>query len=447
MRYTVIVVLVGIVLTAALSCGKKGVPPDDTKPFTKLEIVSGNNQTAGAYTYLSDSLVVRVVSSVGLPVAGDTVWFEQITSIAGGFLAYPPPRLTDANGLAYNFYNLDTLVGFDTIKVTAASIGDTGAVYFAFAVNPGPPDTIFKVSPDTSVRVIFGTAGQTIPTPFVIGVKDAYGNAVPEAKVIYKTNVRCLVVTDSSAQQPFDLDTAVTYTDANGRAQADWILTVNPDSSLGYPYGYPNARPELKAFIAPTDSVLFRGVATNPGQLKYYYSIRPILEDNCFTCHSGGSDYCLDFYYQLFQGGNLIPGDSSSKVVRNVDPIGHRAGNINFVEEDKVIRWVVVDSAAPGSSGLNNYTDHMKPIFDNGCIDCHGGATPAGSYDLTTHLGIRGAGSDAAPNAIPGDSLSLLVTRMIARHNVDSLSSNPVTAAALADSIIRWVVTDSLRDH
>lgn len=444
MRYIVIVLLIGIVLIAALSCGKKGVPPDGSKPFTKLEIVSGNQQTGAAFSYLTDSLVVRVVSSVGLPVAGDTVWFEQITPINGGRFFYTEPRLTNINGVAYNFYRLDSLVGADTVKVTAASVGDTGAVLFAFTVGPGAADSIFKVSSQTAW---FGIAGQVLPDSFVVGVIDTYGNIVPGAKVIYKTNVRSLVVTDSSAQQPFDLDTAVTYTDANGLARADWILTVNPDSNLGYPYGYPNARPELKAFIAPTDSVLFRGVATNPGQLKYYYDIRSIFEANCFTCHSGLNDYRLDFYYEMFRNGNLIPGDSSSKVVKNVDPIIHRAGNINFVEEDKVIRWVVVDSAAPGSSGLNNYTDHMKPIFDNGCIDCHGGATPAGSYDLTTHLGIRGAGSDAVPNAIPGDNLSLLVTRMVARHNVDSLSSNPVTAAALADSIIRWVVTDSLRDH
>ena len=108
---------------------------------------------------------------------------------------------------------------------------------------------------------------------------------------------------------------------------------------------------------------------------------------------------------------------------------------------------MVTDSAAPGSSGLNDYYDNMKPIFDASCISCHSGALPPGDYLLTGHKEIRGTGSDAVSNAVAGDTASLLVVMMKQRHSWVHIDPDSLVAAALADSIIRWVVIDSLRDY
>ena len=44
------------------------------------------------------------------------------------------------------------------------------------------------------------------------------------------------------------------------------------------------------------------------------------------------------------------------------------------------------------------------------CAECHGGATPAVGYDLTTYLGALGPGSDDTANAIAGDASSRLLS-------------------------------------
>jgi len=442
-----------VLLLSALiiSCGKKGVPSDgNTQPNTFLEIVSGFDQQGRVQEFLADTLYVRLRSSVGVPVPGEVINFQQVTPSAGSRFwlvdtANPTigQSITDENGYAWNRFRTDSVVGVDTIMVTSPSLGDTGAVYFVCTATPGLPSTLEKISPvssDGGDTIVSGTAGQTLPMPFIVRVRDRYGNIVPDGRVVYKTAFRCLVVTDSSSPDPFEIDTAYTLTDVQGQAQADWTLTVNPGEGIGYP----NPFPELNAYAmvgdTARDSVKFQAFANQPPAFAYYHDLRPVLIENCHgsACHANASSYRMDFYYELLEDGNLIPGDTNSPFVQNLNPIGHKGGNINMIEEDMAARWVVVDNAAPGSSGLNNYTDQMKAIFDNSCISCHSGPTPSGNYDVTTHTGIRGGGSDAEPNAIAGDSASVLVTQMIARHNIN---------AQTADSIIRWVVIDSLRQY
>lgn len=444
---------IGVALIAvfAVSCGKKGVPPDDnTQPSISVTVVTSGALTLTPYTF-SDTIRVRVVNSSGVPIVGDTVTFAQTSAKNGGGFYFTDPTvspalITDQSGYAYNQYRSDSSVGSDTLMVTTSSVGDTAAAYIFVTVQHGAPADIEKISPLT---IQSSTGGQTIPVPYVVRVKDRYGNIISGSRVVFKAVERCVVATDSMLTKPYLLDTAYTFTDADGLAQAEWVLTVNPDPYIG---SYPNTTPELFGYAihnnSRVDSVKFQAFGTDPGQFKYYNDIRPILLDNCqgAACHGGVSSYQVDFYYALLENDNLIPGDTACTFVSKLDPFRH-ISDLNTVEEDKAIRWVVTDSAAPGSSGLNNYTDQMKSIFDNGCIVCHSGATPPAGYDLTTFNGIRGNGSDAVPNAIPGDNSCTLATYMQARHNADSLSLNPTDAAALADSIIRWIVVDSLREY
>jgi hypothetical protein len=422
----------------AVSCGKKGVPSGEDNPFSTLEIIAGNDQVGAAGAFLADSLAVRVVNSVGLPVAGDTVRFSQISQDDGGEIIFEK-RVTDADGNTFTRYRLDTLVGVDTIMAISDAVGDTGQVYFEMTVQAGPAGALIKVSPDTLVS---GIAGQAISETFVVRVTDIYGNLVSGHQVNFRASSRNVVITDFSTQDPPETDTAYTVTDSNGLASATWIIAVDPG------FGYP-AFHQLTAYAdydITSDTVDFAGVAQDPGTLEYYYDIRPLFADNCFSCHTTPGDYRLDYYYEMNSGGNLIPGDTNSVIVRKTRYFDH-LGHTNMVEEDKVKRWVGVDNGAPGSSGLNNYNDHIKSIIDAACIGCHDDMAPANNYSMTNHLNIRGGGADAISNGIPGADSSLLVVKMQERHNWSSLDPDSVTAAILADSIITWIVDDSLRQY
>jgi hypothetical protein len=87
------------------------------------------------------------------------------------------------------------------------------------------------------------------------------------------------------------------------------------------------------------------------------------------------------------------------------------------------------------------YTTDMKPLFDASCTGCHGGSSPAGSYDMTTYAGILANGTDAVPNAIPGDAGSLLITKIQAGHFAWSGDQTKI------DLLIQWVVQDSCREN
>jgi len=436
------IILAGIIPAVALTliltaCGDKGVPPGQDLPYSTLEITAGNNQVSTAGSLLIDSLGVRVMSSVGSPVSGDTVRFTQISHRDGGQLIYEK-WVTDAQGYAHTRFRLDTLVGVDTIMASSDAAGDTNAVFFEMTVTPLRGRNLVNIWP--TIQSIPSTiAGEPLAQPVVVEVTDKYGNAAPGERVFFETFNRNVVGTDSTASHPYETESAMTASDSNGLASGVWTLSINP-----FPI-YPAIR-QLRVFFSRFDStsgttiadtVNIGAMAQDPGVLNYYDDIRPIFADNCFQCHGPDADgYRVDYYFMLEANGNMIPGDTNSLLLTNSNPDNHIYGNVNAVEEDKIIRWVVTNAAAPGSSGLNNYTADMKSIIDASCVTCHNDATPPNNYSMTSHLAIRGDGSDAIPNAIPGADSSLVVQKMLERHNWSSLDPDSVTAAVLADSII-----------
>jgi predicted CxxxxCH...CXXCH cytochrome family protein len=72
-----------------------------------------------------------------------------------------------------------------------------------------------------------------------------------------------------------------------------------------------------------------------------------------------------------------------------------------------------VRAPIPGrESPTATYIDHVRPILESRCVSCHSGSSPAGSYDLSTHLSTLGHGSDGTRNVLPGDKESILLTRL-----------------------------------
>ncbi|MFC1563450.1 CxxxxCH/CxxCH domain-containing protein [candidate division KSB1 bacterium] len=78
--------------------------------------------------------------------------------------------------------------------------------------------------------------------------------------------------------------------------------------------------------------------------------------------------------------------------------------------------------------------------LDMQCSSCHSGLEPAGSYDLSSLLGVYGSGTDEVPNAIPGNSNSLLLRSI--RQN-GSMSSY-IGSSANADILNDWIVDNKL---
>lgn len=361
MRRTTVLVFVLAVLIAAASCSKKSVPSIDIS--TRVEIVSGNNQTVAAGDRLADSLLVRVVDSKGYPVSGITVTFTQITDYAGSSFLWDD-RVTNDSGYVRNFFDADSLVGVDTLAAIASGVDDSIA-YISVTVIAGEP--ILKLVSGNNQTT---DAGQALPQPCVVKTVDQYGNPVADQRIMFKTFSRCLVVTDSTALLPFEVDSAFTRTDANGLAQTTWLLSLDSIAFIGYPNSF-----NLLAAGAG-DTVEFSGISERPDTLTYYGDIRPIFEDNCFICHpSALVNYRLDIYDSLFSPGsdavpNLIPGDSTSLLAQNARA-AHKASPINMIEEDKVFYWIVIHRAKEGAAPSFSPVGRISSMYETACLPAH----------------------------------------------------------------------------
>ncbi len=54
----------------------------------------------------------------------------------------------------------------------------------------------------------------------------------------------------------------------------------------------------------------------------------------------------------------------------------------------------------------------VKPLLEKRCVRCHTGSEAAGSYDLSSYLGVLGPGTDQVRNAIAGDASSLFLAKL-----------------------------------
>jgi len=134
---------------------------------TRIQGVSGSNQTATVGTTLGQPYVVRVTDALGNPVAGVAVSW---TVTQGGGAIAPDGGTTDASGEARATYTLGTTAGPQT--VLASATGLTGSpVTFPATATPGPAARlVFTQQPS-------GTSANAVITPAVrVTAQDQYGN-------------------------------------------------------------------------------------------------------------------------------------------------------------------------------------------------------------------------------------------------------------------------------
>lgn len=176
-------------------------------PATELLLTSGNSQTGAVAAALPLPLVVtaRDVHQNGVP--GVSVDF--LVSGGGGSLS-ALAAVTDADGQAQTGLVLGTATGPNSVTASANGLSGSPITFTATAV-AGPASRIVLTSGNNQI----GTPSAALGLPFVVGVEDAYGNAVMGASVGFSATV--------GAGQ---LSTVNVTTDASGHAQT--TLTMGP---------------------------------------------------------------------------------------------------------------------------------------------------------------------------------------------------------------------------
>ncbi len=89
-----------------------------------------------------------------------------------------------------------------------------------------------------------------------------------------------------------------------------------------------------------------------------------------------------------------------------------------------------------------SFRDDVQPIFDASCATsgCHSGATPSGSYDLTSHAGTLGTGTDTIPNVIAGSADSSKCYRRITGDETPQMPQGATPLDNMKSATIRnWI--------
>ncbi len=148
-----------------------------------LMLSSGNNQQGKILQLLDDPLEVRLRDAYGNGIPNYSVNFKAVN--ARGYFDGQPAKTvrTDSLGDAPAEFTLSTNAGENLLiaHAWAMSASDTipgSPVAFYASVEPGEPAFAEKRADSLG-----GTVNQRCPDPFVVKIKDEYGNGVPDYNV------------------------------------------------------------------------------------------------------------------------------------------------------------------------------------------------------------------------------------------------------------------------
>ena len=185
----------------------------DTRPRARISEDTGNLQSAGILSELSDPLVVRVTDSTGGPVAGATVVFRVVQgngNLSGGERG--EVATTAADGRASAFFTLGSRAGVGVDRVRATAVGFAGEVIFSALAAADPAERINPVSGDNQR----GAVGQPLAHPLVLVVTDRGDNPVAGQEVTVEVLEGGGSVEGGSG--------ATVVTDSDGRAAVTFTL-------------------------------------------------------------------------------------------------------------------------------------------------------------------------------------------------------------------------------
>jgi hypothetical protein len=175
--------------------------------FPSLSTTGGANQSGAVGTTLPLSITVQAVNSLGVGVPGVVVNFND--GGKGGTFSNPNAT-TDGTGTATTAYTLPTKA--QTVTITASTSGYTPSSLKVTAL-PGSPTAIGLLSGGNQT----GTAGQPLPLPIVVRLRDQYNNGVIGLQVSFSAN---------PAGGGFSVNPVTTGT--NGQASVVYTLSTTP---------------------------------------------------------------------------------------------------------------------------------------------------------------------------------------------------------------------------
>ncbi len=205
--------------------------PGDTEVFTatatsgipaKLTYLDGDNQTGTVGEALAKPLQVKILDNSGNPAANQPVTFT--VKAGGGTLddgVTEKTVNTNSQGIAQVTLTLGTVAGTDNNVVEAASYRKgqhlEGSPYtFKESAQAGQADTLKYISGNNQQ----GPVGLPLNEPFVVEVRDIYGNPKPNHPVLFEV-IQGNGNIDGSSQKTVN-------TDENGRAQVTYTMGSTP---------------------------------------------------------------------------------------------------------------------------------------------------------------------------------------------------------------------------
>jgi hypothetical protein len=191
------------------------------KPLDKrIELVSGQDQTAAINSELPNPLAVKLVDANGAPVANTPVVFRVIQDSGEVTDTTANPKKgrailvqTNAQGLAQAKFRVGLRTGVANNKVKAAAVGYEGSVIFNASATTKLGNKL-SVNSGNNQR---GSLGQVLPAPLIAVVTDEGANTVKGARVQFE------VIKGGGQFENKQTRTEAT-TDSDGRVSVRYIL-------------------------------------------------------------------------------------------------------------------------------------------------------------------------------------------------------------------------------
>ncbi|MBD3385713.1 T9SS type A sorting domain-containing protein [candidate division KSB1 bacterium] len=198
------------------------VRPYQSEPY-RIEILSGETQSGNVNDFLSDSVVVKVLSAEDKPVISYPVRFEIIAG-GGGINAYDSTEiqlLTNQYGLARIDWKLGTVAGVDSnrLRISCLKNGNhlvnSPRILTATAIPDDPYDIEIVSGNNQTAKIL-----QPLPDPLTVRVVDQFRNPIENHSVTFKV--------DNGNGYLEGVDTLVNKTTGiHGQAAVIWTLGRN----------------------------------------------------------------------------------------------------------------------------------------------------------------------------------------------------------------------------
>jgi hypothetical protein len=214
----------------------------------RIQLVSGNNQTAAIGTELSQPLVVALMEGASTPIPNTPVVFkvthnDGLVGADGGALGATAIAVTDADGRAKVQWTVGHRAGAGGNGVEAYAVGFDGTAIFTATGSQG---TAGKIVVDTGNDQI-GAIGQQLPKPFIAVVVDQGNNRLGGVPVTFSvmeggggfvmegggpTQNAVTVETDSDGRA------AVTLTLGDQEGNINNVVLANFPANTGFPAAF-----------------------------------------------------------------------------------------------------------------------------------------------------------------------------------------------------------------